>query len=205
MTTAILSPQTPLTPVPSEVNLRLFTVKEYHTLIDMGIIREDDRCELIDGLIMEKPAINPPHAFAVRMLILRFTMLLQGQYPLNVQLPITLDFGEPEPDFAILVNALDNYEDRHPSGKEVQLAVEISDSTLLHDSGVKLVMYARNKIPVYWIVNLVDKRVEVYTLPRGGKNPIYRTRTDYTLTDTVPVIIAGQTLGSIPVNEFLPQ
>lgn len=81
---------------------------------------------------------------------------------------------------------------------------EVSDATLELDRGLKLRIYASGLIPAYWIVNLVEARVEVYTQPRGGKKPTYKTRTDYGPNDTVPVVIAGKQVGTIAVKEVLP-
>ena len=63
---------------------------------------------------------------------------------------------------------------------------------------------AENKLPVYWLVNIPNRQVEVYTLPRGGKSPTYRGRAVYGPGQDVPVVLAGQTFGSIPVSELLP-
>ncbi len=72
------------------------------------------------------------------------------------------------------------------------------------DRTTKLELYAGAKIAVYWIVNLVDRRVEVYTQPRGGKNPTYKQQTNYGPDDEVPVVVGGKQIGRIPVKELLP-
>ena len=96
------------------------------------------------------------------------------------------------------------YKARNPKPSEVILLVEVADSSLHEDQTTKLVLYAKARIPVYWIVNLVDRHVEVYTEPRGGKNPAYKKHTDYGPDDAVPVVVAGKELGRIPVKELLP-
>jgi Uma2 family endonuclease len=65
-------------------------------------------------------------------------------------------------------------------------------------------MYARARIPVYWIINLNERRVEVYTKPKGGKSPSYRCRTDYPHNVSVPLIIEGQEIGQVAVDDLLP-
>ena len=162
-------PTATMTPAPSPGGppQRLFTVAEYHRLMDVGIITKADRCELIHGLIVEKPRINPPHATAVSKLTRRLFGLVGDDSVIRIQLPITLSDSEPEPDVVVAAGTDDDYTDAHPGPKEVRLAVEVSDSSLADDQGVKLAMYAAAKLPVYWIVNLVDGRVEVYTNPRG--------------------------------------
>jgi Uma2 family endonuclease len=183
---------------------RLFTVEEYHRMGEAGVLTENDRCELIRGFIVEKPVINPPHKKAVRRLTPRLAAAFGDDYVIDSQAPITLADSEPEPDFAVAIGPEDRYENRNPRPGEIVLVVEVSDSSLTYDRGDKLELYARGKVPVYWIVNLIDRQIEVYTLPRGGKNPAYRSRTDYAPGQSVPVAVAGEQLGSIPVSEILP-
>lgn len=81
----------------------------------------------------------------------------------------------------------------------------MSDSSLDRDQQEKAYIYARDGIPVYWIVNLIDRRVEVYTDPTGPADlPQYRTRQDYPPGAAVPVVLDGVTVGTVPVEELLP-
>jgi Uma2 family endonuclease len=83
---------------------------------------------------------------------------------------------------------------------------EVADTSLPTDRTIKLRAYARAGIPIYWVVNLVDRQVEVYTdpfTPPTG-DPHYRTRTDYGPGQSVPLVVAGATVGSIPVDAVLP-
>ena len=93
---------------------------------------------------------------------------------------------------------------RHPGPKDLVLVVEVSDSSLGFDRGTKMAVYAAAKIVQYWIVNVNDRRVEVYTQPKGGKNPSYKLRTDYGPGDAVPVVVAGKQVGAVAVKELLP-
>ena len=112
------------------------------------------------------------------------------------------DYDEPEPDVAIVRGSDADYRHRVPTPADVALLVEVSDSTLDQDRGKKLEAYARAGIPVYWIVNLVDRQVEVYTRPvKAGR---YRSRKDYKPGQQVPVVIAGQQLAPIAVDDILP-
>ena len=95
-----------------------------------------------------------------------------------------------------------DYRHRIPTPADVALLVEVSESTLGQDRGVKRTAYARDGIAVYWIVNLVDRQVEVYTRP--VKEGRYRSRKDYKLGQQVPVVIAGQPLPPIAVDDILP-
>jgi Uma2 family endonuclease len=198
-------PELPAPPLSSDDMFRL-TVKQYHRMIEAGILTKDDRCELLNGYIVARPPINPPHAHAVRRLTRLLGGMLSDDWVLSPQLPVTIESAdsEPLPDVAVAVGPDDLYTDRHPGPKDSVFVAEVSDTTLVRDRTVKLAIYAAAKIPVYWIVNLKDRRIEVYTDPRGGKKPTYRTRADYAPGQSVPVTVAGKTLGSIPVSELLP-
>jgi Uma2 family endonuclease len=193
------------TVAPPPLPQRRFSVTEYHKMMDAGIIKSGDRCELIHGFIVERPRINPSHATALSKLTRRLFALLGESTLIRVQLPITLPDSEPEPDVVISIGTDDDYEIGHPGPKDILLVCEISDSSLADDQTVKLPLYAAAKLPVYWIVNLRDRRVEVYTEPRGGKNPTYRTRQDYGPDDAVPTVLVGRTIGSLAVAEILPR
>jgi Uma2 family endonuclease len=188
-----------------EMRAHRFTVEQYHRMIDTGILREDDRCELIHGWIVEKMPPNPPHSKSTRRVARRLmAMFPEEDWVVGRPQPITLSDSQPEPDFAAAVGPEERYNGRHPGPKDVVLVVEVSDSSVAFDTTTKLALYAGEKIPQYWVVNVGERRVEVYTDPRGGKAPTYRTRDVYAAGQSVPVTIAGKTLGSIPVSELLP-
>ncbi|OWK37994.1 hypothetical protein FRUB_07114 [Fimbriiglobus ruber] len=186
-------------------SLRQLTVDQYLAMARHGILTKDDRVELLDGWIVNKMTIHPPHSFAVCSLQDLFSFLPQRDWSLRIQQSIVLPTSVPEPDVAIAVGARTLYMDRHPGPKDLPLVIEVADSSLAADQTVKLGIYAGAKLPQYWIVNLIDRRVEVYTEPRGGKNPLYRKRVDYGPDGVVPVALFGQEFGSIPVREILPR
>lgn len=181
-----------------------FTVDEYHKMIEAGVISENDRVELIHGWIATKMGINPPHNTAVNKLMKAFLAIIGPDGVVRIQQPITTSDSEPEPDVVMATGTDADYEKRNPAPAEVIVLVEVAESTLREDQTTKLALYAGAKVGVYWIVNLVDRRVEVYTQPKGGKNPTYKTRTDYGPDDVVPVVIAGKQVGTIAVKELLP-
>jgi Uma2 family endonuclease len=85
------------------------------------------------------------------------------------------------------------------------LVVEVADATLSQDRASKKRLYASARIPVYWIVNLLENQIEVYTDPSGpADEPDYRQRQDYGPADTLPVVIEGRELGRVAVRELLP-
>ena len=182
-----------------------FTVEQYHQMIETGILKEDDQVELLNGWIVEKMPPNPPHSQAVRRLTRRLTSVLGDEWVISVQDPATMTQSEPQPDLLVAHGPEDRYGDRHPGPQDIVLVVEVADSSLPDDRTTKLSIYALARIPVYWIVNLSNRCVEVYTRPRGGKSPTYRNRQDYGPADSVPVVLARKNVGSIPVREILPR
>ena len=94
---------------------------------------------------------------------------------------------------------------RHPKPKEIGLVVEVSEGTLARDRGMKKRIYARARIPVYWIVNLVDHQIEVYTDPTGpAKRPDYRHSQIYKPGDSIPLVLDGNEIAKIDVSNILP-
>ena len=182
-----------------------FTIREYERLVRIGFLNPGDRAELIDGWLVDKMPHDPRHAAVVDIATDAIGRLLPREWTTRSQLPVRLPGDNaPEPDVAVVVAPKQRYLDRHPTEKEVTFVVEVSDTSLDEDRRLKIPQYARAKIAEYWIVNVKDRRVEVCTQPRGGKNPTYRQRTDYDPDDAVPVIVGGKELGRISVKELLP-
>jgi len=113
--------------------------------------------------------------------------------------------SEPEPDIAIVRGDDAAYEHRHPSPADIGVLIEVSDSTLAGDRADKSRIYARAKIACYWIVNLLDRQVEVYTQPSGPvAAPAYSQQATYRAGDAVPLVLDGATAATIAVQELLP-
>jgi len=143
-----------------------FTIEEYHRLIDLGFLTENDRVELIRGEIMQMAAKGTPHTNCCRNLVRELAALVAGRAELQCQDPIVLPSNsEPEPDFAILRKRGDNYRFALPNADDVLLVIEIADSTLKYDQEVKVSLYAEAGISDYWIFNLVKNHLEAYSNP----------------------------------------
>ena len=200
-TAALLRPPTQMKSVPT---LYRFSVAQYHRMIRAGILTEDDRVELLEGLIVDKMPHNPPHDGTLTRIQRRLARQLPENWLLRVQCAITLKTSEPEPDLAIVKGPEEVYFTRHPQPHDIALLIEVADTSLEGDRQDKGPTYARARIPVYWIVNLIGRQIEVYTEPKGGKAPAYRQRKDYAIEDSVPLLINGEGLGLIPVRELVP-
>ncbi len=185
--------------------VRRFTVEEYHRMMESGILTEDDKVELLEGWIVPKMSRNPPHDWVIVVLNRLFHSLLPGEWVVSPQCAVTFDISEPEPDFAIVRGPQDRYRDRHPGPEDAVLVVEVADSSLQRDQELKGQIYARAGVPVYWIVNLRQSQVEVYTDPSGPvEKPEYRQHEELGLEDIVPLILDGREVARIPVRDLLP-
>jgi hypothetical protein len=189
---------------PASLSFYRLTVAQYHAMIEAGILTEADRCELLRGWIVAKMPPNPPHASTVTRLSRRLMRLLPDEWPVRVQCPITLRDGEPEPVVAVVRGPEEAYRTRHPAARDVALVIEVAQSSLDEDREVKGPLYAGERIPVYWIANLVASRFEIYSDPKGGRSPGYRRRQDYGPDAAVPLVLDGRIVAHLPVRELLP-
>lgn len=186
--------------------LHRLTVDQYHSMIAAGIITEQDRVELMEGLLVAMNGHNPPHDFSITALQKRLMTKLPGDdWVVRIQMPVTLDTSEPEPDIVLARGPEREYVDRHPAPTDIVLVVESADSTLTYDRSVKGPTYARNGLPEYWIINVVDRRVEVFTGPTGpDSDPAYRQRREYEAGESVPLVIGGGEVARFAVDDLLP-
>jgi Uma2 family endonuclease len=186
-------------------SLRRFSVEEYHQMIEAGILDENDNVELIEGHVVNKMSRNPPHDSAIRILSRRLDRLLPPGWDYRGQSAITLSDSEPEPDLAVVRGDERTYGTRHPGAADVGLVVEVSDSTLAWDRSEKARIYARAGIETYWIVNLVDRRLEVHTGPSGPTaSPCYARRDDIPIGSSVPLVLDGVVIAALAVSDLLP-
>jgi Uma2 family endonuclease len=182
-----------------------FTVEQYERMAELGLLTSADRVELLEGIIVDKMTQNPPHNAAIDLVRDQLEPLLPEDYRLREQKAVRLVGGsEPEPDLAVVLGPAKRYARRHPGPQDIFLVVEVADTSLADDRERKGRIYARSRLAVYWIVNLHDGVVEVYTNPKGGKAPGYTTRRDYGRDESVPAIVAGTELATICVSELLP-
>jgi Uma2 family endonuclease len=145
---------------------RRFTVEEYYAMVPAGVLHEDSRVELIDGEIIDMTPIGSPHASTVNRFIREWSRWVGERALVSAQNPLRLsDLSEPEPDFMLLAPRSDDYAEGHPGPTEVFLLVEVSDSSLAYDRGVKVPLYARSGIPEVWIVDLAARAIEVHRRP----------------------------------------
>jgi hypothetical protein len=172
----------------------------------LGILSEDDAFALAElGGVAPMPR-SPAHDSAIDRVDDAIRPLLTVPWRLRIQSAIRLPGGEPEPDLAVVLGPAGRYDHNHPEPTEIALVIEVADSSLAYDRALKLQAYAAAGIPVYWIVNLDDRQVEVYELPvsPSGHTARYQSRTDYRPAQSLPLNILGTVVGQCAVDSLLP-
>ena len=151
-----------------DVGRRLFSVDEYHRMLEAGVLGEDDRVELIEGEIIEMAPIGRRHAACVDKLTELLKEKLGRAAIVRVQGPVRLnDQSEPEPDVALLRRREDFYAREMPGPADVLLIVEVADTSSRYDRAVKVPLYARAGIPELWLIDLETEEIEVHFQPSG--------------------------------------
>ncbi|MGO9917286.1 MAG: Uma2 family endonuclease [Isosphaeraceae bacterium] len=197
MSTITPTQQSVLEPLASPVLYRI-TVDQYERMTD---VLNDARVELIDGYLVKKMSKKPPHIWTVTAVRRALAALLPPGWSWRKEDPVRIpDFDEPEPDVAIVRGTDEDYRNRIPEPNDVALLVEVTETTQDRDRCEKLAAYARGRIPVYWIVDLIARRVEVYTEPAPDG---YARREDFASGSDVPVMIDGVEVGRIAVAAIL--
>jgi Uma2 family endonuclease len=189
---------------PEEIVGSLFrmTVGQYERLVQTGLL-DGQPIELINGLLVNKIEKSSPHSWTVEALREAIGRLLASGWSFRQEQPVAIpDLNEPEPDLVVVRGSRDDYAKRHPRADDVALLIEVSDSTLEKDRGPKLRAYARGEIQVYWIVNLIDRQLEIHTSPSPTG---YRDRRVMAVGDEALLVIGGQEVGRIPVSTILPR
>jgi Uma2 family endonuclease len=178
------------------------TVDQYEAMVSSGVFAERDRLHLIDGILVAKMTKKPSHVIACEKTHAALHGVVGAGWRVMSQAPVRLsEHSEPEPDVALARGTADDYADRHPGPADVPLIVEVADSSLRADRELDRI-YGAAGVAVYWIVNLVDRQVEVYTGPRPDG---YAFRTIYRPGQAIPVVLDGVEVGRVPVDDLLPR
>lgn len=199
-----VSPPPPMVSSPSASAFftpRRVTVDEYERIIASGSLNEPKKVELIDGLMVTKMAKSAEHGFSTKEALKALERLLPLGWTARKEEPVRIpDYDEPEPDIAIVRGSDADYRHRIPDVPDVGQLVEVSRTDVAADRQQGNV-YGRAGIPVYWIVNLADRQVEVYANP-GPTG--YASRKDFVSGQHLPVVIEGLQRGQIAVDDILP-
>ncbi len=179
---------------------RRFSVEEYYCMGEAGILKPDERTELIHGEVYVMPPVGPGHAESGSRAERTFYRHLDDRAIIRSQYPVRLpDDSEPQPDIVLARPRPEGYRAAHPAPADVLLLVEIADTTLARDRDVKLPLYAAAGIPETWLMNLPEDRIEVYRDPAPeGYRSITLVPRDGAVTPLAFLDVA------IPCAELLP-
>lgn len=186
-------------PVMDSVEVRRFSVEEYHRMGEAGVFGPGERLELIRGVIRKMSPKGKRHVIAVSKIIRSFVPLLAGRAMVYVQDPLVKRGwqSEPEPDFWASANP-----DPLAYGTEsapAALIIEVSDTSLDYDRTAKASLYAEAEVPEYWIVNLIDDVLEVLREPQGGA---YRSRSTLKADERIAPLMWPDLV--VSVSDLLP-
>ena len=184
---------------------RRWTRAEYDRLIHLGVFDEDERIELLDGLLVVREPQGSRHATGIRCVVDTLRRALGDAWQVDSQLPIALDeMSEPEPDVAVVPGGPRDYRDEHPS--RPVLMVEVAETSYRVDHNYKAGLYARAGVPEYWIVDLMRETLEVHRAPEASPEAAHGWR--YGVTEvlgkaaTISPLVAPSVV--IPVADLLP-
>jgi Uma2 family endonuclease len=187
------------------LRMRRWSRREYEQLVERSFFRQDERLELLDGLLLVKEPQSSAHMTAVRLVEDALRLAFGGGWDVRAQGPIALDpRSEPEPDVSVVRGSPRDYRDAHPTSPV--LVVEVALASLGLDRTRKGRAFARAGVPEYWIVNLVDRVLEVHRDP--GRLDDTRRRWAYRSVQMLAPDAAVSPLAApgarVPVADLLP-
>jgi Uma2 family endonuclease len=141
-----------------------WSIEKWHELVDSGVL-QGQKIELLEGELVEMSPEGIPHRNTNHKVVKYLRKLLEDRAEIFEAHPITLDNSEPEPDVSIVRLPESIYDSHHPYAKDIYWLIEIANLTLAKDLSQKTVIYARNEIPEYWVIDLVNKKLIVHTQP----------------------------------------
>ena len=189
-------------PVPTSERL---TVDEFRRKAARGEFSESKLFELLEGVVVSKARQTLKHETALENIQNVIGKLTPGGWHMRVQQPMNCGDSTPEPDAVIVKDALDQYVDRPPMPNMVSLIVEVADASLEQDRRLKGRIYARAGVMLYWLLNLVDSQLEVYSNASGPvPMPGFREKRVYRSEDKLSLVVGLDDLGMVKVRDLLP-
>lgn len=201
-------------PVQHEEQIVRMTVKDYLHLAESGALLESAPIELLDGILLWKDrrdhegsimVVGKRHAQAVTRMLRLLDRLTTGHGCVAVsQQPFQLsETSLPEPDIMLVAEDESKLFDDFPRPAQIPLIIEVSDSSLVHDQNDKCTQYAAGGIPQYWIVNLVDDVIEVFT-DLEGELARYKSHAVYAAGDSLSLHLPDGSTVTFDVAQVLP-
>jgi Uma2 family endonuclease len=186
------------TPIAS--TLHRFTREQYYRMAETGVLRDEDRVELLNGEVTDMSPIGDRHAAMVRRLLAYFSPLINGRAVVGVQDPVVLDdWSEPQPDVWLAKYRADFYAG-HPTPADLLLVVEVADTSLGKDRRIKIPMYAAAGVPEVWLADLIANLLHVFRDPHAGE---YRDIREWNRGETTAPLAFPELL--LRVDELFPK
>ena len=189
--------------IATTIHTRVWTREEYDRLVATGIFHPDERLELVNGEIVTMSPQGSLHATAVRLVEDTLRKVFNPGFDVRVQMPLALGpHSEPEPDVAVVVGTPRDYRSEHP--QSASLVVEVADITLAYDRKTKSLLYAHAGIQEYWIVNILDRQIEVFQHPQHTNDLTisYHTQRIHDATESLSPLLRPQAV--ISPTDLLP-
>ena len=185
------------------------TVEEYHRMVDVGVFGPEPRLELLEGVLIDKMTKNPPHIVATDLLeeLLHHLLPRGSGYCITMGNPVTIEDrdSEPEPDAMIVRGNLRDYAGRRRTPADVALVIEVASTSYAYDRSSKWVAYAVARVPIYWIVDLGRRRLEIHSEPAGqGETAYYGLTQILGQDDEVALVLDGREIARFAVREIFP-
>ena len=159
------------------------SIDRYQKMVAAGVLTSSDRVELIEGEILGMAPIGTRHAALTGRLVKRLLLSLGDRATVRAANPVDLGhFSEPEPDLLVLKARVDDYLHAHPQAQDVLLLIEVAESSLAFDQGIKRALYARFGVSEYWVVDVNRQRIFAYLSPAKGTFQVSR---EYLINDTI--------------------
>jgi Putative restriction endonuclease len=202
MSMATTAPYTPT--FLNDASIATFSTARYDRMVESGFLTSQDKVELLENYVVLKMPRDPAHDGTLDLVHEALRIVPTGWF-VRIQQTIALSDSRPEPDFAIVRGNSRAYLSRHPEPADVGLLIEVANTSILRDQRDKARIYARANVVCYWIVNLEDRRIEVHTQPSGPiALPAYASVQNFATGDSIPLILDGAAVASIPVADLLP-
>ncbi len=182
------------------------SVRQYLKMIDAGVFPRGSRVELLGGVLIEMMTIGNLHDYTLSVLSVELRPLIPAGWIFREEKSLQLGpRSRVQPDIAVMIGPFSLYKNRTPLASETALVGEVADSSYAYDRGDKRRRYAASKVPVYWIVNIKKRQIEVYREPVGaGTSATYQFTEIYGEDAAAPVLIDGAEVGRITVRDILP-
>jgi Uma2 family endonuclease len=183
------------------------SMEKYEAMVQSGVFTKRDRLQLVEGLLVAIKTENPPHATSCELCSETLKRVLPPGWHVRSDRPLRIPArtSVPEPDLVVVRGEIRDYLKRHPEPVDVAFVFEVADSSLEEDRTLMARIYGGGGVARYWIINLVDRQVEVYSQPSGTAEPLgYRHCEIFRPGELIPVVIDETEVGRIAAENLLP-